>query len=431
MSLPSQSTRASRSAGVSYRQSRSNPIRKLATPAIIVGVLAAIVWFATRPSGGVDPDRVAQATGAGGVVDDRGEPVGDAERADEERDEAPVVIDQSAPPRPLPGAPRREPEVVDAGAEGGSRDSGSGGGVGEEGPSVETPALETPIERDPRRSESLLTNTLRRAETGQGAGSGADASIAPIERARALIVSGRRVEARRNLSDALRDGGLSGSERAAVRGLLSDINSVLVFGPVASEDDPITEEYTVRSGDSLSRIAARRELATHWKLIQRVNRIANPSRIRLGQTLKLVRGPFHAVVHKSAHRMDLYHGSPADPDSWVFIRSVRVGLGIDDGTPDGRFRVSNQLENPGWVNPRDGTERYEPDNPENPIGEFWIGLEGVGGSASLTGYGIHGTIEPDSIGRNDSMGCVRLAEGDIEVVYELLAPGVSLVEIRP
>jgi len=432
MSLPSQSTRASRSAGVSYRQSRSSMIKKIAPPALVVGVLAVIVWFATRPAPETDPALLARSA--------------EPEAANAAQNDAPVVIDQSAPPRPLPGAPRRDPEVIAAGP---VLDTDAQRKT--EDPIVETPTVEdrasddraaedraaedaadeSPAADDPDRTGSLLRSTVRRAERDRSTPTRSGGGIAPIERARDLIAQGRRVEARRYLSVALGEGGLSASERAAVRGLLTDINSVLVFGPVAAPNDPITEEYTVRPGDSLSRIAARRELATHWKLIQRVNRISDPSRIRLGQTLKLVRGPFHAVVHKNTHRMDLYHGPPADPDRWVYIRSVRVGLGLDDGTPVGRFRVSNQLENPGWVNPRDGSERYAPGDPDNPIGEYWIGLDGVGAFSSLSGYGIHGTNEPDTIGRDESMGCVRCADGDIEVVYELLAPGVSLVEIRP
>ncbi|CAN0592015.1 unnamed protein product, partial [Laminaria digitata] len=59
----------------------------------------------------------------------------------------------------------------------------------------------------------------------------------------------------------------------------------------------------------------------------------------------------------------------------------------------------------------------------------WIGLTGVGQYSDLESYGIHGTIDPDSIGSDESMGCVRLAKGDIDVVYELLAEHISRVLI--
>src|SRR5690606_2805039 len=125
-----------------------------------------------------------------------------------------------------------------------------------------------------------------------------------------------------------------------------------------------------------------------------------------------------------------YWGSPDKPGEWMFVRSFRVGLGENDGTPLGQFVVSaNKLVNPGWVNPRDSSQRYDRDDPKNPIGEFWIGLDGVGSSAGVTGYGIHGTIEPESIGQNKSMGCVRLADADIALLFELLDEQVSVVHI--
>ncbi len=44
-----------------------------------------------------------------------------------------------------------------------------------------------------------------------------------------------------------------------------------------------------------------------------------------------------------------------------------------------------------------------------------------------TSYGIHGTIEPDTIGRQASMGCVRLKVEDVQLVYDMLSEGKSRV----
>lgn len=247
-----------------------------------------------------------------------------------------------------------------------------------------------------------------------------------------LLASGRLVEARAAMSARLHAQGVSAGEQARLRRELSDLNERLVFGTGVEPGDPMCEWYTVQSGDSLGRIASRRELLTEWKLIQRVNGLSDPRRIRVGQRLKLVRGPFHAIVHKGDFRLDLYHGPPEEPERWVFVRSFDVGLGEGDGTPAGSFVVApNKLENPGWVNPRDSRERYDRDDPANPIGEFWIGLQGLGDDAIHRGYGIHGTIEPESIGQSMSMGCVRLRDDDVALIYELLAEGTSVVHILP
>jgi hypothetical protein len=43
---------------------------------------------------------------------------------------------------------------------------------------------------------------------------------------------------------------------------------------------------------------------------------------------------------------------------------------------------------------------------------------------------MHGTVEPESIGRDKSLGCVRLIADDVATVWETLGDGCE-VEIRP
>jgi len=109
-----------------------------------------------------------------------------------------------------------------------------------------------------------------------------------------------------------------------------------------------------------------------------------------------------------------------------------VGLGEKGSTPDGNFIVKkgSKLTNPPWTNPRTG-EHFDANDPKNPIGKFWIGLEGVGDSSTCTGYGIHGTIDPDSIGQQRSMGCVRMGAEDIAMMFELMGEQLSTVKIQP
>jgi lipoprotein-anchoring transpeptidase ErfK/SrfK len=60
-----------------------------------------------------------------------------------------------------------------------------------------------------------------------------------------------------------------------------------------------------------------------------------------------------------------------------------------------------------------------------------MGLEGTDGQAvGQRSYGIHGTIDPSSIGKQSSMGCIRLKNEDVEVVYKLLMAGKSTVIVR-
>lgn len=243
--------------------------------------------------------------------------------------------------------------------------------------------------------------------------------------------AGDLVQARVILSKALLHADAVREDRERIRQKLGPINEDLVFSSKINPADPMSEEYTIKSGDNLIRITRNRELAVDYRLIERINGLKDKP-LRIGQKIKLVRGPFHAVVSKGDYRLDLFHGSPDDPQSWTYIRSFKVGLGTGNSTPLGNFvvRPRSKLVNPPWVNPQTG-QKFGANDPKNPIGEYWLGLEGVGESKTITGYGIHGTIEPDSIGQQKSMGCVRLGDDDVKMIYELLVEQVSVVKIVP
>lgn len=60
-----------------------------------------------------------------------------------------------------------------------------------------------------------------------------------------------------------------------------------------------------------------------------------------------------------------------------------------------------------------------PPGPRNPVGLFWVGL-------TLPGYGIHGTPEPELIGKTGSHGCFRLANWDAIRLGSMVRPGVPV-----
>jgi lipoprotein-anchoring transpeptidase ErfK/SrfK len=71
---------------------------------------------------------------------------------------------------------------------------------------------------------------------------------------------------------------------------------------------------------------------------------------------------------------------------------------------------------------RSGDFHTIPPGPRNEVGLVWIGL-------NKKGIGIHGTNNPDSIGRSASHGCIRLANWDAIQVLNAVTQGV-IVEIK-
>jgi hypothetical protein len=66
-----------------------------------------------------------------------------------------------------------------------------------------------------------------------------------------------------------------------------------------------------------------------------------------------------------------------------------------------------------------GRKLILPPGPNNPVGTAWIGL-------NRSGYGIHGTPEPEKVGRTESLGCFRLANWNAELLLSLVRVGTPV-----
>ncbi len=86
-------------------------------------------------------------------------------------------------------------------------------------------------------------------------------------------------------------------------------------------------------------------------------------------------------------------------------------------TPGGSFVLINKLANPTWYRP--GGKEIVPPGANNPLGSHWLGLD-------RKGYGLHGTIEPNSIGKAITQGCIRLHNDNIAELYRLLSVGTPV-----
>jgi lipoprotein-anchoring transpeptidase ErfK/SrfK len=250
-----------------------------------------------------------------------------------------------------------------------------------------------------------------------------------IAGAQSDINDGRLLDARAQLNDSLKSGELSDSQTACVKSMISQINQTVIFSRRRFAEDPYGGTYVVQPGDSLARIALAHDCT--WEIIGRINGI-DPRHLRAGATIKVIQGPFFAVVDKHKFTMDLYLGGLPGEKSSMYVTTYPVGLGRDDSTPPGTWMVEphRKLKHPTYYSPR-GDGVIAADDPKNPLGGYWIGLTGTEGQAvGKLSYGIHGTIDPNSIGKQSSMGCIRLRADDISMVYDMLVEGKSAVVVK-
>jgi len=200
--------------------------------------------------------------------------------------------------------------------------------------------------------------------------------------------------------------------RADAEQSLGRINVELVLTP---RKMPEKEEYVVKPGDSVARIA--RRFGTTVELIQHSNQLADPNLIKAGDRLRIFTGKFRIDVNKS--RNDLVVSLNDE-----FFKRYRVGTGKFGKTPTGTFRISDKIVNPVWWRP-DGKEVPYGD-PENILGTRWMALRAAEDTEDVRGYGIHGTWEGETIGKAESAGCIRMHNKDVEELFRLVSLGTEV-----
>jgi lipoprotein-anchoring transpeptidase ErfK/SrfK len=245
-----------------------------------------------------------------------------------------------------------------------------------------------------------------------------------IAEAQQAIGAGHTIAARDKLNRVLVSMSLSAEERGAVKAMLAMLSKKWLFSRDPYATDTLTGTYKVQPGDLLEKIAKKHKVP--YEILMTINNIKRPQQLRAGDTIKIINGPFHAIIYRSTFAMDLYLGNK------TYVKSYKVGLG-EEGleTPTGKWRVAKggKLIKPTWTDP--GTGRtYVADDPDYPLGSRYIGLEGIEGNAKgRTGFAIHGTKEPETIRTRSSRGCVRLLNGEVIEVYNLLTSGLSEVRV--
>lgn len=96
--------------------------------------------------------------------------------------------------------------------------------------------------------------------------------------------------------------------------------------------------------------------------------------------------------------------------------------------PIGTWKILGTAYNPDWkFDPKliagskpNAEKAVVPPGPNNPVGVVWMDL-------SKPHYGIHGTPEPQNIGRTESNGCIRLTNWDAARLALMVKPGMKAV----
>ena len=187
------------------------------------------------------------------------------------------------------------------------------------------------------------------------------------------------------------------------KGKIKDLNIKILFSPLVDSSSRI---YEVQAGDSLGKIA--KVFGTTVDLLKKSNNLTGDM-IKQGIRLKVVTAKFSVVVDKSQNVLFLKENED-------IIKTYKVSTGVNNSTPVGTFKIESKLVDPVWYS---AGAVVPAGSPENILGTRWLGI-------SKPGYGIHGTTDPASLGKQVTAGCVRMLDTDAEELYAILPTGTEV-----
>lgn len=224
-----------------------------------------------------------------------------------------------------------------------------------------------------------------------------------------MLRDGKDYEAREALAAASK-GTFSPEQQQAMTADMKAINERLIFSTQELRD---AELYTVQSGDNPTKIA--KKYNTEAEQVMFINQMKS-DRLQPGQKLKVLKGKFSIRVIKSRFLLQLIYQD-------TVFREYGVGIGRENKTPVGTFTIVLKIKKPDWYKTDEfgRKTKIEYGKPGNVLGERWMGFD-------KDSYGIHGTTQPDSIGKAVSDGCVRMHNEQVIELYTIVPTG-TLVTI--
>ncbi len=140
----------------------------------------------------------------------------------------------------------------------------------------------------------------------------------------------------------------------------------------------------------------------------------------------------YVVVDKSEGVLKVFRGSPGGDDSsrgaGQFVAAFPVTMGSEQyPLPIGKWKATTYAFLPPFkyqpellVKPKTDKELTLPPGPNGPVGVAWLDL-------TKEHYGIHGTNEPQTIGRAESSGCIRMTNWDVLRLARMMKPGFTAI----
>ncbi len=226
------------------------------------------------------------------------------------------------------------------------------------------------------------------------------------EQALELASTGKLSQALQLLSGYYDSPELTGSQHADLVDLLDALSREVIYSTRHLSENP----HTVTASDSIAGLAQRYQVTP--ELLTKINRLGDSKTLLNGSQLKVLSGPFRAVVSLERQELTLFMGE-------LYAGRFPVSFGQDPAPAEGTFEVVDRRRDRTYY--AMGGKIVPADDNHNPYGGYWLNL-----GQDLC---IHGTPEMAS-DELQGAGCISLAPLDAADVYTILAQGSQVSIVR-
>ena len=228
------------------------------------------------------------------------------------------------------------------------------------------------------------------------AGAGEDQAVREyLKTAAEKMQKGEALEVLRAMSRFYGDSRYSAEDLAELTNILVQAATQVIY----SQQSFLEPAYVIQPGDTLEKIAAQYQIPAEF--IARVNGLQAPYDLQPGTQLKVVRGPFQAIVWLDRHEMVLTLRG-------LFAGRFWIGVGGDLAVKDGDFQFGRKMQDPAALSGGNGFEFMQFAGEGNPV------------------LKVH-AADASQIGTNAPAGGILMTQVDIDSLGALLGPGSQLI----
>lgn len=202
---------------------------------------------------------------------------------------------------------------------------------------------------------------------------------------------------------------LSNDQRTRCTQLLDQLSGTVIY----SNKSHLEPVYNVQVGDTLPIISDR--FSVPYQFLARINNLDPSKPLRVGQPLKVVRGPFRAEVNVVQGTMTVFLGR-------YYAGRFAIQVGPDLPRQDAIYEVAEKTNGKDFFDKRIG-RTIEKGDQQNPYGSYWIGLRGDEVTTAHN-VGIHPRVVDDP-----NIGAIMLSPTDVSDLGAILSVG-SRITIR-